>query len=79
MNPVRHHPWVIMYLFGTVAGFAGALWTGLEGWWLPFGFLAYGLAVSVTGILVWLHVTGQRVPRLRDCLTLVKTIRKLRS
>lgn len=78
VNAVQRHPWVIMSFFGVSAGFWVGLWTGLEGWWLPFGVSAFGFAASVAGVFLFMRVTGTPPPKLRDYLTLVKTITKLR-
>jgi hypothetical protein len=74
---LRRHPWVIMSFVSVTAGFWVALWAGLEGWWLPFGVSVFGFATGVAGILLWARMTGTSLPRLRDYLTLVKTLRKL--
>lgn len=78
MNPVTRHPGVIMSFFSVSAGFWVMLWTGLEGWWLPFGVAALGFVAGVTGTFLWLRMVGGP-PKPLDYLTLVKTLRKLWS
>ena len=55
MNALRRHPWVIMCFFSTTVGFWITLWTGLNGWWLPFGASATGLVSGVTGLVLWVR------------------------
>jgi hypothetical protein len=76
MNPVQRHPWVIMCFFSMSVGFWLMLWTGLEGWWLPFGIVAFGFANGAAGVFLWLRTVGGP-PKMSDYLTLVKTLRKL--
>lgn len=76
---LQRHPWVIVCFFGASAGFWLALWTSLEGWYVPFGISALGSAAGVAGILLWLRLTSMPLPKLGDYLTLVKTITKLRA
>jgi hypothetical protein len=66
-----------MSYFAVSAGFWVALWTGLEGWWVPFGISALGFAAGVVHVVLWLRTVGGP-PKFRDYLTLVKTIIKLR-
>jgi hypothetical protein len=77
VSGIRRHPWVIMSYFSLVTGFWGMLWTGLEGWWLPFGILAFGFSLGLVGLALFMYETGGP-PKFRDYLTLVKTITKLR-
>jgi hypothetical protein len=75
---LQRHPWVIMSFFGVSAGFWVMLWAGLEGWWPAFAVSAVGFGSGVAGVFLWLRMTGTPLPELRDYLTLVKTITKLR-
>jgi hypothetical protein len=68
--------WVVFCYLGASAGVWLSLWFGLEGWWFPFGCSATAFAAGFAGVYPWVRAHGGP-PKLRDYLTLVKTLRRL--